>query len=70
MRHHGDEQGVRAVRDADAVTSADVAREPLFKLRDLRPHDELPVIENRVDALAYRPFKLAKLRLEIDEFHG
>src|SRR5262245_18628158 len=45
----------------------DTVRQPLLELGDLRAEDELPVVENPLDAGVDRFAKLAVLGLEVDE---
>src|SRR5262245_36083105 len=48
----------------------DTVCQPLLELGDLRAEDELPVIEDPLDAGVDRVAELAVLGLEVDEVHG
>ena len=52
------------------MPDSDTARQPLLELGDLRTEDELPVVEDPLDASVDRFDELAILALEVDEIHS
>ena len=66
-RHHGDEQGVGAAGDADAMLHADIIGEARFEFSDLRSQDVLAVVQNPVDAAFHFRADHVLLGFEIDE---
>ena len=69
-RHHGREQGIRAARQADAVTHADELGQTLFQFLDLRPLDEQTMVEHGFDAGLHIAVDTGVLGLQVDELHA
>ena len=58
---------VRAVRDADRLAHAEVARRLLLERADVRAEHELPALEHVVDRLLDLREERRVLRLDVDE---
>jgi hypothetical protein len=69
QRHEGDEERIGPARNSHAVSGADISRQALLELRDLRSEDVLAVVEDRLDACVDRLAQQAVLSLEVDEVH-
>ena len=65
--HQCEEQGVGAARARDGVANPAVRRQSLLERADLRPHDELPVLQHPPDRVVDAGAEPVALGLEIDE---
>src|SRR6185312_11078909 len=68
-RHEGNEQGVGPAGAGNAMACAGALGQRGLKFADFGAEDELPMIEDRLDAGVDARLKHPVLRFEVDKFH-